>query len=264
MRRRILMLSVAVIALANAFVASGVSPYSELEGKAQRFFDHGEWASASAMFDLMLEERPDEASTYGQAIVSNAMRADTIAQMRLMKGALDHHIPFDSVFSQVREWSFRMGKSHLYEGFLKETRSSYPWMKRTIDGHLLKYYAFRRNGEQMIAYSETMLDGAPDNVGFLHTLADGYMLTGNEEDGIAVYERIAGLDPENYDALTALGNWYAQQTGLGSLEAYQHNGNRAEAKATAAKAIGYLQRAYACRPTPYVAELIKRLSLVAK
>ena len=233
--------TIIILFCAASACCQAVNPYPQLEEKAHRFFTHNEWASAAAILDLMLEEKPDIPSTYGMAIVSNAMRNDTTSQMRLMQGALDHHIPFDSIFSQVKQWSFHLGKSHLYESFLKETRNAYPWMRRTINGNLLKYYTFRRNGAEMVTYSLIMLEGAPDNLDFLHSLASGYLLSGYESPGIDTYHRILSAHPDDYEAITALGNWYAQ------------NGQPV-------KALEYLKRAYASRPTPYVGALIKQLS----
>ena len=223
--------------------ASAVNPYPQLEAKAQRAFTHAEWASASALFDLMLEERPKVPSTYGQAIVSNAMRSDTIAQMRLLQRALDNHVPFDSIFSRVRQWSFHLGKTHLYEHFLKEAQRSYPWMRRAVDARLLAYYTFRRNGEGMILYSRKMLDGAADNVGFLPTLAEGQMLTADEPAAVTTYRRILVVDPKNVNALLNLGNIYAMH----------------DDETSRSIAIDFLEQAYALKPTPYVAATIARL-----
>ncbi len=93
----------------------------------------------------------------------------------------------------------------------------------------------------MVTYSLIMLEGAPDNLDFLHSLASGYLLSGNESPGIDTYHRILSAHPDDYEAITALGNWYAQ------------NGQPV-------KALEYLKRAYASRPTPYVGALIKQLS----
>ncbi len=225
------------------FAAWGVNPYPQLKEKAERAFGHAEWASASALYDLMLEEKPAVPDTYGQAIVANAMRGDRAAEMRLMQKALDNHIPFDSVFSRVSQWSFHLGKTHLYEEFLKETRQEHPWMKRAIDGHLLKYYTFRRNGELMVEYSNIMLSGASDNAALLNNLAEGYMLMGDEKRGIETYMRVLDVAPGNLHALLSLGNLYAMK------------GDRD----SAVKAVEYLEKAYSIRPTPYVAATLERL-----
>ncbi len=225
------------------FAAWGVNPYPQLKEKAERAFGHAEWASASALYDLMLEEKPAVPDTYGQAIVANAMRGDRAAEMRLMQKALDNHIPFDSVFSRVSQWSFHLGKTHLYEEFLKETRQEHPWMKRAIDGHLLKYYTFRRNGELMVEYSNIMLSGASDNAALLNNLAEGYMLMGDEKRGIETYMRVLDVAPGNLHALLSLGNLYAMK----------------EDRDSAVKAVGYLEKAYSIHPTPYVAATLERL-----
>lgn len=235
------LLSAMLVCLSTAFIAGAVSPYPSLEAKAMRFFDHKEWASASAMFDLMLEERPEVAQTYGRAIVSNGMTGNKEEQTRLMTKALDNHIPFDSVFSGVKEWSFHIGQPQLFENFLLDTRTAHPWMQRTINVYLLKYYTMRHNGPEIIAYSRTMLDGAPDNIMFLTLLAEGYMLDGNTGQGIDTYRHILSLSPDNYNTLLTLGNWYAAKEG------------------EAATALTYLERADSLRPTPYVTALITRL-----
>lgn len=237
---------VALILWLAPCAAVAVNPYPQLQDKADRFFKYREWASACAMYDLMLEERPDVPSTYGQAIVACAMRQDKEAQQRLMDKALDNHIPFDSVFSQVRQWSYHLGIARLYEDFLKDTRATHPWMRRTIDAQLLRYYSFRRDGEEMVLYSRRMLDGAPDNVEFLMTLAGGQLLTGQSADGIATLRHILTINPDHYRALVVLGNWYAQHP--------------ASAPDGSGLALDYLRHAFRIKPTPYVAKLIDSLA----
>lgn len=229
-----------------------VSPYPTLEAKAGRFFNYEEWASAAAMFDLMLEERPTVASTYGRAIVANGMLNQQQEQTRLTAMALDNHIPFDTIFSNVREWSYHIGQPKLFENYLLANRSAHPWMQRTINGYLLKYYAFRNNGARMTEYARIMLEGAPDNISFLTTLADGLMLTGDYTEGIATYRHILELDPYNYSTLLILGNWYAGHTpDSDSAEQSILPDKR--------KAIDYLSRAESLHPTPYVTALLEKL-----
>ena len=68
---------ICVVLLALVLPAYGVNPYPQLEVKAERAFGYGEWASAAAIFDLMLEQKPDVPGTYGRAIVANGMRDAT-------------------------------------------------------------------------------------------------------------------------------------------------------------------------------------------
>lgn len=236
-----------IIALAAAlcamFRAGAVSPYEVLSGRADRFFDQKEWAQASAVYDLMLDERPAVTATYGRAIVANAMRNDSVAQMALMQKALDNHIPFDSVFSRVRQTSFSLGKTSLYERFLTHVRAAYPWMKRTVDGYLLRYYAYRRNGLMMVRYSDLMLAGAPANIEFLTLRGQGLFLQNLEQEAVDTFTGILEIDPDNFTALVTLGNWYAD----------------AGTPASRTVAREYLSHALSVHPTPYVAARLAAL-----
>jgi tetratricopeptide (TPR) repeat protein len=226
---------------AITLTAIAATPYATLRDKANRAFKHEEWASASALFDLMLDQCPDSAQTYGKAIVANAKVPNEEAQARLLAMALDNHIPFDSVFSGVKTWSYNTCSPEIYENFLKNSRDSYPWMARTLNGNLLKFYTLHRNGEQMVAYSKIMLNGAPDNIDFLTTMARGYLLIGDTTDAIHTYEQILAINPNHYDTLLWLGNWYAGQP------------------TAANQALTYLNRANAIKSTPYVTTLITQL-----
>lgn len=246
-----------IVAALFPATAGAVSPYPTLEAKAGRFFNYEEWASAAAIFDLMLEERPAVASTYGRAIVANGMLNQPQEQTRLTTMALDNHIPFDTIFSNVREWSYHIGQPQLFENYLLANRSAHPWMQRTINGYLLKYYAFRNNGARMTEYARIMLEGAPDNISFLTTLADGLMLTGDYAEGIATYRHILELDPSNYSTLLILGNWYAGCTSKGNASTGNPSGQ--SILPDKEKAIGYLSRADSLHPTPYVTTLLEEL-----
>lgn len=224
---------------ATALSAAASTPYSRLESKAQMFYDREEWASASAMYQLMLDERPAVADTYGRAIVAAGMRGARSEQMALMKQAIDNRLPFDSVFASVERFSFALVQGTMYEQFLVEVKHNYPWLTRQIDGRLLNYYTFRRDGAKMIEYSNALLEGLPDNTTFLHSLAEGYLATGQYAEAVKVLESILTTDPDNYQALITLGNYY-----------------RVKPDPDPAKARDYLERAYAVKPTPYVASLL--------
>lgn len=228
----------AMLAASAACVAQ--APYSRLQLKADRFFDQKEWAQAAATYYQMLEIKPDVAATYGKAIVANAVKGDTIAEMELMVKALNAKVPFDSVLSRVRATSFQLGKSNLYGDFLLRAKDAYPWMRRPLDNYLLRYYIYRQDGAKMVEYSKMMLQGDPSNTGFLMSLAQGAMLCGDDKEGISAYESILAVVPDDYDSLLALGNYYYM-------------------KEEKEKALSYLRRANGIHPTPYVTSLLASL-----
>lgn len=240
----------ALVAAALLAALSGLSaqvPYSRLETKANRFFDQKEWAQAAATYYQMIERRPEVAATYGKAIVVNAVRGDTVAEMDLMVKALNAKIPFDSVLSCVRTTSFSLGKSNLYGDFLLRVKDAYPWMRRPMDNYLLRYYVYRNDGEKMMEYSRMMLQGAPHNIGFLKSFANGAMLCGEYAEGVAAYRQILAISPDDYDSLLALGNYY-----------YLEN-RESPSSADAEEAIKCLTRANALHPTPYVESMLREL-----
>lgn len=69
----------------------------------------------------------------------------------------------------------------------------------------------------------------------------GYMLDGNDAEGIATYKRLLEYHPDNYKTLLVLGNYY-------------------DMKGDTLQALRYLRHADSIRATPYVTQLINRLS----
>lgn len=217
------------------------TPYAVLEAKAGRFFNNREWASAAAMYQLMIDRRPNVADTYARAIVSEGMRGRSVAQMEFFNGALQNRIAFDSLLTYVRNVSFECGSTDLYEKFLHTVNDSHAWMERVVDGYLLDYYSFRCNGPQIVTYSRKMLEGLPDNERYLLLLARGYLLQDDIDKAVDTYRRVIDIHPDCCDALLYLGNYYA---------------GRSDGKQLAED---YLSRAYKLKPTPYVERVLSGL-----
>lgn len=231
--------AVVIMIVAAVFaVARAGTDYDAVSRKASRFFDNGEWASAGALYGLMLDESPDDAWVYGRAAVSCMMSGDTLRSMDFMSDAMSHGVSLDSVLLSVGRASREIGHGELYEAFLYGVQDAFPWLSRPIDAYLLRYYTFRNDAPMMIRYASAMLQGLPDNTAFLSILARGYMLEGRDREAMAVWEHIISIDGDNYDALICAGNLYAM---IPDPE----------------KALPLLERAFALRPTPYVGTLLE-------
>ncbi len=233
-----------IAALACAASIVYATDYATLATRAARFFDQREWASASAMYDLMIDRRPSECGTYGYAIVSAGMRGDTLSQMSLMDRSMDGRVPLDSLCGAVEKVSFSIGESQLYERFLVGVKKRHPWLSRGIDNYLLEYYVFRNDALQMIAYSRSMLKGMPEDLRFLTILADGLMLNGQEAEAVDAYQEILRLHSDDYNALLQLGNYFHIT---------------AQTVTEREMALGYFERAQKVKPTPFVENAIKSL-----
>lgn len=208
--------------------------------KAERFFNNGEWASASAMYTLLIAESEADAGVFAHAIVAAEMMGDLSGETRLLNDALQRSMAFDSVMTLVHSISLRAGCIEAYERFLLNAQESFPWLGRAIDRYLLQYYTFRHNGPMMIRYAGLLLKGLPDDVGYLTTLARGYLYANDVGGATGVYRDILTIDPDNTEALTAVG-----------LHAMMHG-----SKEVARECLG---RAYRLRPTPYIASVLKNL-----
>lgn len=237
--RQLTLLLTQLLTLLSAATVTAAD-YAATMSKAERFFAHREWASASAMYQLLIDERPDETANYARAIVAEGMLGRQDAGMQYFNSALARHIPLERLLGEVRTVSFGCGATDLYERFLLAVQHSHSWMTRVIDGYLLDYYSFRCDGPRIVTYSTRMLAGLPDDPRYLHMLARGYLLDGDFDRAMDVYRHIVDTDPDNADALLALALYYGRDP------------------ARTAEVKDWLQRAYALRPTPYVARLLGR------
>ena len=244
MKRIYIILITAVVSIASGTAranAGDATGYATTAAKAERFFANAEWPSACAMYILMLEERPECPTTYSAAVVANTMAGDTVQALALVPRAMSHGIAVDSLLSGVRSRSFSIGRGDIYEHFLLDIKSHYPWLARVADNCLMQYYAFRQNGPMLIRYARLMLDGMPENRRFKRMLARGLMLDGRTTEAVATWTDIIGAHPDDYDTLLDLGNYY-------------------DATGDANRAVHYLTRAEDIRPTPYVARRINDIT----
>lgn len=239
-------ISVLLVFIAMATLSVTATDYGTLSVKAQRFYQYKEWASAVAMYRLMLDHRPDVADTYCHAIVASSIDRQQAVSMQLLSQAINSHVPLDSIYDGVQRLSFEQGNASLYENFLEMAALEFPWMKRNIDARLLAYYEWRRDGDGMVGYAERMLAGLPDSIEYLTALADGYFTQGDDAKAIETYNKVLAIDPDNYHALLVLGNYY-----------FDKSCSNEEARVLA---IQYLKRADSHHSTPYVTTLLSALA----
>lgn len=179
-----------------------------MQRKADNYYRLGEWPYASALYDLMLQQRPRVADTYGRAVISLAMQGDTAGTSNLLAQAMDHAVPYDSVMYSVHRQALAQGRAELYPQFLLRARDRFPWMSRAVDRYLLNYYLSRHDAELTAHYARKLLNGLPDDIPLNLTLARSLLQQGKETEAISVYEQILRLEPDNADALLELGVYF--------------------------------------------------------
>lgn len=217
--------------------APAAADYNTTSIKAGRFFDDKEWASAQALYSLVIDSNPRADSAYVRAIVTSSLLNDSVMASHFLTEAMHAGLSFTRIMNGVREESFAIGEADVYVDFLLRSQKECPWLSRAIDDELLSYYHFRDNGKKTVCYAERMLAGLPDSVEYLSMLADGYCMEGDFTGAVEVWNKILDIAPDNYDTLLKLGNYY------------DLTGDRLQGRA-------YLDRAYEIYPTPFVASNI--------
>ena len=76
--------------LAAVSVIAHAADYGQVARKASKYFGEGEWASAQALYELMLAERPDSLDSYAHAIVASALMTDTLRMTDLLERSSAH------------------------------------------------------------------------------------------------------------------------------------------------------------------------------
>lgn len=226
--------------LAIPGLAAAQADYEQMQVKADRLFSYDDWIPAGALYNYMLAERPTVADTYGRAIVCASAAGDSLRSMQLLAQAQEHHVPLESVLRNLESYAFAKSRAGIYEAFLHQASSHFPWLERPLQPYLLDYYTFRRNGPEMVRYARIMLAGMPTSPRYLQALAQGQMLMGHTQEAIEAWRQILAQHPADFDALVNLAACLAL------------TGKPDEALAT-------YRQAYAVRPTPYVAQRIAQL-----
>ena len=240
MKRLCIIIAALMCAASLIYGKSGAS-YAD---KARRAFDQQEWATASAMYTLAIDQEPGRGDLYGYAIAAAAMKQDTISQLQFFDQSINNYVPFDSTFAAVKRVSFSVAHDSMYEQFMLMVQRNYSWLARAVDAYLLNYYVYRHNAPAVIRYSQMMLAGLPDDVRYLAILADAQMQDSQTAEAVATYNRIIELDPDNYNAHLTLGNYFA----LAADDADSRQ-----------QAVTHLKKANALRQTPHTTALINSL-----
>lgn len=232
-------LIIAALTAAAAIAAQGAPQVSTLT-RADRAFAGGEWASAAALYELVLSQQPDTADVYARTIIASEMAGDTLAASGLVERAMSHGIGFTSLLGSVKQIGYSIGQGDSYGALLNRLRTQMPWMGRPLDNELLRYYTFRNDGPNMVKYARIMLQGLPESREYLSLLARGYVCDDRLAEAAEVWRQIVNLYPDDFEALVALANYYAAA------------GDRTEA-------LKYFTAAREVKSTPYIEEQIKAL-----
>lgn len=147
--------------------------------------------------------------------------------------------------------AFRLGKPDIYENLLLKIKEKQPWLKRSINLQLIKYYDSRNNAPKMISISDSLLTVNPDDIYTLSIKARGHILLSEIEPGVSAYRQILELDKDNMEALLNIGIVRYNEVKQKQLPLDSP---------TAAEARSCLQQAYSQKPTQFLKRIIGELT----
>lgn len=225
--------------------------FSKLKEKAERFYAYQEWDSALAMYELMLMQQPSDLPTLSLAIALYGLKGEEEKQLQLVELSQQKGIALNDLFSTVKKEAFRLGKPEIYENLLLKIKEKQPWLKRSINLQLIKYYDSRNNAPKMISISDSLLAVNPDDVYTLSIKARGHILLSEIEPGVAAYRKILELDKDNMEALLNIG--------IVSYNEVKQKRLPLDSP-TAVEARSCLQRAYSLKPTQFLKHIIGELT----
>lgn len=179
---------------------------AQLRVRAERAYEAREWPSAHALYMLVSEEEPTDATPYGRAAVAALMQGDSTVTAGRIETAMSHGVPLDSVLAVIEHETIALGQSTMYERELLRTAAALPYLQRPLQSRLLAHYLFRRDAANIIRYATVLLRGIPDNTTWLNSLAQGYLLAGDMQAAIDTWRRTLNADSDNIEALIYLGN----------------------------------------------------------
>lgn len=208
--------------------------------RAARAYAAGEWASAQALYGIVTESDPASAAATARLIVSAEQRADSTAAAPALERYMSAGAPLEPLLDEVEELCFNLGRADMYEALLHRLAQQTAYLRRPLALRLLKFYIFRGNPSATIEYARLLLRGLPGDPQYLNAMGKAYMMLGDTAEALRCYGESLHSDPDNLDALLALGNYY------GTLD-------------DAARALPYLRHAQELAPTPFLADEIERL-----
>lgn len=223
--------------LAILLCACGARASETLQTRAQRAYDAADWPQVRALYTLLADRDATQPAYCARMILAAEMQGDTLAASAALQRAMSHGTPLDAVLQHIETDSYALGNGTLYPDMLMRLDRQMPYMRRAWALRLLKVYRFRNNPEGIIEYAGRLVRADMPNAADIYNLLGGaYVQSGRFDEAAAAYRNALAADPDNFDALVALGTLL------------RHTGDP--------EAVTFLRRAYTLRPTPALERLL--------
>lgn len=214
----------------KALTQTEVNKRKELFLNASKARILGNWSEAEELYKAVLEIDPNhDASMYELARIYNMAErsgdavslmekaviinpdnewyylflAELYKQTFNLEKLIETQKKLVNRFPEKIEFRMNLALSYVVAGDFKNAIATYEDIEgmvgKTEEISLQKrrLYLNSNRPKQALAEIESLVDAYPGNVRYLQILAESYLETGQEDDALEIYARIAELDPEN-------------------------------------------------------------------
>lgn len=182
---------------------------NKLIDKANKHIENMEWKEASALYDIIISQKPDSLNLYAPAIVASAKTDNYNHVVDIVVISEKNGIALDSILNNLLTYTTKIGDTDLYEKTVLSLQEKQPWFEKLFNKQLLEYYKKRHYNIKAIEIADRIIKSKPANIKEIMTIkANCLNELGDIDSAAIVMSEILAIDSTFYDARLYLGNYY--------------------------------------------------------
>lgn len=182
---------------------------NKLIDKANKHIENMEWKEASALYDIIISQKPDSLNLYIPAIVASAKTDNYNHVVDIVVISEKNGIALDSILDNLLTYTTKIGNTEIYEKTILSLQEKQPWFEKLFNKQLLEYYKKRHYNIKAIEIADRIIKNKPANIKEIMTIkANCLNELGDIDSAAIVMSEILAIDSTFYDARLYLGNYY--------------------------------------------------------
>lgn len=186
----------------------------EIEGnklidKANKHIENMEWKEASALYDIIISQKPDSLNFYAPAVVASAKMGNYEHVVEIVVISEKNGMALDSILNNILTYTTKIGDTNIYERTILSLQEKQPWFEKLFNRHLLEYYTKRHYNIKAIEIADRIIKSNPANIkDIMRIKANCLNELGDIDSAAIAMSEILAIDSSFYDARIYLGNYY--------------------------------------------------------
>lgn len=202
--------------LLSLFFAVGIQVMAQprekhLAERADEAYAGAKWKSASTLYDVLLKDTTAYTPRFAKAVFASVMASDSVSWSKVDQVLIRNEYRLDSLFRDISRLSIHARLFDVYEQTLKRASRQFPLYQDTLTHTLIAYRKLLRQPEQIIRVADSALGKDPDSRKWLVEKAEAYRMKGEVGTALEVYKIILRNNPNDYESLVFIGNYYFLQ-----------------------------------------------------